>query len=132
MHTANVPLCWASRKVTRHSPVDVFRARAPARLPKPLPLATFGVFDPVAQLVEQRTFNPQVVGSTPTRVILQRKELAPVAVRPGLGDCAPIVPLPGGRLPGSRSDARLSRIGDNVRGVADRPGRQALEHFRHP
>jgi hypothetical protein len=26
--------------------------------------------DPIAQPVEQRTFNPQVVGSIPTRVIL--------------------------------------------------------------
>ncbi len=31
-------------------------------------------FDRVAQLVEQRTFNPQVVGSSPTPVTLHLRE----------------------------------------------------------
>jgi hypothetical protein len=74
--------------------------------------------DRVAQLAEQRTFNPQVVGSMPTPVTKRCNELAPVDVWPGLVAGAQAVP----KLVESKSGAARDRaaharaLGDELSG----------------
>src|SRR5688572_25536706 len=76
------PPRWRASPVTAHDGDGLPSSLFEAVMPSPKARADFGQLGPLAQLVEQGTLNPKVVGSNPTRPIFAWPPPSPVSIRP--------------------------------------------------
>jgi hypothetical protein len=122
---------WMSRALARSQRRRWRRCR-PAQRPAPEPSASASMSanGPVAQLVEQGTFNPKVAGSIPARPIAKALQGAPCSVSTVMQSAPHGTPSP--------MQTRVSELGPKARGhegprrLQASPSRHVLSRTRAP